>query len=330
MRTLLFAVAIAAGWSMQAEAVATHNRLAANRLAANRLAANRLAANRLAANSLSSTKLSALAETADILRTNSGRQVYAYLMSCSLDAGTQITKTGVYDCVDANDDGVPDDSDNDGNPDDCSQLADDPAPQNEFDDPAFCNNGTCTFDGLLGLAPDWANRRLSDTGQGWVSACMLARINAFATAEGISMRGPHPALSLTSAERGSYTLEEGSFYGNIFARNAIDWNACQGADQYDWLTGGAPGDGVEDPGDDTGGSLYTRDCAEPSAANDGTTVCGFNYAGFCGNFASSDYSCKSQNGVDGFYRDCHESDGPGKWGGQATYRQVITVYVAAP
>jgi len=75
MRTLLFAVAIAAGLSMQAEAVVTHNRLASNRLASNRLASNRLASNRLASNSLSSTKLSALAETADILRTKSGRQV---------------------------------------------------------------------------------------------------------------------------------------------------------------------------------------------------------------------------------------------------------------
>src|SRR5262245_28842594 len=111
------------------------------------------------------------------------------------------------------------------------------------------------------------------------------------------MRGPHPALAATSAEFENYTLEEGGFYGNIFARNAIDWNACQGADQYDWLNGGEPLDGVEDPGDDFGGSLYTRDCAEPSAANDGTTVCGFNYAGLCGNFASSDYSCKSHDGL---------------------------------
>jgi hypothetical protein len=325
MRTLLFAVAIAAGLSMQAEAVVTHNRLASNRLASNRLASNRLASNRLASNSLSSTKLSALAETADILRTKSGRQVYAYLMSCALAAGTRITKTDVYDCVDANDDGVPDDADHDGTPDDCSQLANDPAPTFEFDDPQFCDNGTCTFDGLVGLATDWANRRLSDAGQGWVSACMLARVNAFDTAEGISMRGPHPALSIATAERTNFTLEEGSFYGNIFAKNAIDWNACQGADQYDWLTSA-----VETPGDDAGGGLFTRDCAEASAANDGTTVCGFRYTGLCGNFANSDYSCKSQDALDGFYGDCHESDGAGKWGGQATYRQVITVYVSAP
>ena len=70
------------------------------------------------------------------------------------------------------------------------------------------------------------------------------------------------------------------------------------------------------------------DCAEPSPANYGTTVCGLSSAGLWGNFASSDYSCKSYDGVDGFYGECHESDGPRKWRGQAAYRQVITVSVA--
>jgi hypothetical protein len=329
-RVLLLLLGAGIAFAAPSHGFESHNRLAANRLAANRLAANRLAANRLAANSLTSTKLSALQETADMLRTKSGRQVYAYLMSCALNSDTTIVKTGVHDCVDANDDGVPDDTDNNGVPDDCTALANDPTPTQQFDDPQFCIDGTCTFEGNVGLAPDWATRRLSSAGQGWVSACMLARINAFDTAEGISLRGSHPSLSPSSSELGTYTLEEGSFYGNIFGGSAIDWNACQGADQYAWLNGGAPGDGVEDPGDNLGGSLFTRDCAEQSVTNPGTTVCGFRYTGLCGNFADTDYSCKSQDPVNGFYSTCHESDGPGQWGGQTTYRQVITVYVAPP
>jgi hypothetical protein len=61
--------------------------LTTNRLAANRLAANRLAANRLAANSLSAAALTAgsLIETAD------GREVFSYIVSCALPAGTSVT-----------------------------------------------------------------------------------------------------------------------------------------------------------------------------------------------------------------------------------------------
>jgi hypothetical protein len=324
-RVLLLLLGAGVAFAAPSHGFESHNRLAANRLAANRLAANRLAANRLAANSLTSTKLSALAETADILQTKSGRQVYAYLISCALNSNTTIVKTEVHDCVDANDDGVPDDMDNNGVPDDCSELANDPEPTAEFDDPQFCSDGVCTFEGNVGLAPDWANRKLSSAGQGWVSACMFARINAFDTAEGISLRGDHPNLTPTSTERDAFPLEEGSFYGYMFDRDVLDWNACQGADQYQYLV-----DATEIPDDSFGGSLFTRDCTEESATNPGTTVCGFRYTGLCGNFANTDYSCKSQDPVNGFYGTCHESDGPGQWGGQTTYRQVITVYVAAP
>jgi len=329
-RALLLLFSAGLAFPASSHGFESHNRLASNRLASNRLASNRLASNRLASNSLTSTKLSVLEETAGILRTKSGREVYAYLISCALNGDTTISTTDVHDCVDADDDGVPDDTNNDGVPDDCSALANDPPPTAEFGDPQLCINGVCTFQGQLGLAPDWASRKLTNAGQGWISACMFARVNAFVTAEGISLRGPHPSLLPTTSERLAFPLEEGSFYGNMFVGSAIDWNACQGADQYDFLNGGTSGEPIEVPGDSTGGSLFTRDCTELSVANDGTTVCGFHYTGLCGNFANTDYSCKTQDPVDGFYGTCHESDGPGQWGGQATYRQVITIYVASP
>src|SRR3954466_4854843 len=61
-----------------------HNRLAGNRLAGNRLAGNRLAGNRLAGNALSSTSFEPLPETAQMLETADGREVYYYMVSCAL------------------------------------------------------------------------------------------------------------------------------------------------------------------------------------------------------------------------------------------------------
>src|SRR6516225_9613772 len=66
------------------------NRLASNRLASNRLASNRLASNRLASNGLVETRLQANSETADMLNTADGREVYSYIVSCALPEGTTI------------------------------------------------------------------------------------------------------------------------------------------------------------------------------------------------------------------------------------------------
>src|SRR5678809_225277 len=69
----------------------THNRLATNRLATNRIATNRLATNRLATNGLSSSKLVALEETAEILSTSDGRDVYSYVVRCALPESVTIS-----------------------------------------------------------------------------------------------------------------------------------------------------------------------------------------------------------------------------------------------
>src|SRR5207247_9937101 len=71
------------------------------------------------------------------------------------------------------------------------------------------------FHGALGLAPEWLLKRLS-SGKGWISACLLARVNDFNTAEDISLRGGHPALTISQDEADLFTLEEGAFYGNLF------------------------------------------------------------------------------------------------------------------
>jgi hypothetical protein len=230
-------------------AAETRNRLAANRLAANRLAANRLAANRLAANALSSTRLEANMATAEILATADGRDVYAYLVSCALPADVSIQAT------------IPGAED------------------------AYCTGGTCTFPGGLGLADYWVDHKLNPEGQRWVTACVLARVNLYEQAEAISLRGAHDSLIPASNERDVFTLEEGAFFGNIFADDAeLDWNACRGRDKLAW-----------GPGSGSGGSLGMRDCTWPDPAQPGKTLCGFNYAGDCASFTDppEPYSCKS-------------------------------------
>ena len=90
VETLGWMLSLAAGFALVANvsnAEETTNRLAQNRLAQNRLAQNRLAQNRLAQNALSSTRLEANEVTAELLATEDGREVYAYLMSCALPDG---------------------------------------------------------------------------------------------------------------------------------------------------------------------------------------------------------------------------------------------------
>ena len=289
------ALALSANWPQRclklhpvSHASVTRNRLATNRLATNRLATNRLATNRLATNALSSNRLEADMATADLLATADGRDVYSYLISCALPAEVTIEATIA---------GAPDSSPPDTN--------------------YTCAGGRCAFAGSLGLAPDWIDHKLASKDERWVSACMFARVNLYAQAEGISLRGNHPNLTASSAEAEEYPLEEGAFYGNLFRHedDPIDWNACRGRDQAEGEAGG----------------LNLRECAEEDPNNPGRTYCGFNYAGDCADFtpaSPSPSACKSFDGSLVGYGSCHDTAGQGHWPKSNKYREVITVYTA--
>jgi len=304
MRTTLFALALTAtactvdmtddSVSSTDQALESHNRLATNRLATNRLATNRLATNRLATNSLG--KLFALADTAEILETAAGRDVYSYVVGCALETGVNIE----------------------------ADVADDPVtgPANDGNGNYQCVDGHCTFHGSVGLTPSWQDHHLSGPGKGWISACMFARVNEHSISVALSLRGRNAALGVTSEEASLYQNEEGAFYGDLFIDDPDpsvppDWYACSG-------TGVAANP-------DSGG-LAQRDCAEPNPANPSLTMCGFNYAGPCADFTPefpSPYACRT-SGVDG-YGDCHEESGnkSGNWGGgNRKYRQVISTFVS--
>src|SRR5438105_3499268 len=75
---------------------------------------------------------------------------------------------------------------------------------------------TYAFDGELGLSPQWISHAPSASDRRWVSACMLARVNNFGTAMKISLHGPTNGLYVNAHDSGTFTLEEGAFYGDIF------------------------------------------------------------------------------------------------------------------
>ena len=152
---------------------------------------------------------------------------------------------------------------------------------------------TVEFPGAIGLAPSWVDHPLDRVGQGWVSACIFARVNAHDVSVVISLRGPHPALTVDSDERTGWPLEEGAFYGNLFTpdNEPIEWIACRGRDQAAGETGG----------------LVDRDCAEPDPADPTHTQCGFTFAGDCASFASPRETVACARFAErGFYVSCED------------------------
>jgi hypothetical protein len=256
-------------------------------LASNMLASNMLASNQL---QLNPDGASMLLDSAD------GRFLLSYIVSCAVPSGTDLIA-------------------------DAPGAADTAPPAN----PYTCVSGTCTFSGLLGLAPEWVSHKLKPDESSWVSACLLARVNALNVSEEISLRGTDPALAVGAAEASLYTVQEGAFYGDVFTYpKPIVWIACEGRGQINGTFGG----------------LVDRKCARPDPNDPHKTVCGFTYAGYCGDFtpdvATSAHACDDNTGDGGYYDRCHASSGrhllAGDFqaiGGELhhTFRQVITTYV---
>jgi hypothetical protein len=326
-----------ASTSSTTQNISTKNRLATNRLATNRLATNRLATNRLATNRLATNRLAANMVTAhDLLSTVDGRTVYSYLVGCAVPAGTTIVAE------------VPG------------------AEDTTADDPFTCVNGTCTFEGAVGVAPEWLTHRLTHTGQEWVSSCVFARCNAHDTSEAISLRGKSSALAVSDDEAALYTVEEGAFYGNLFTGDddPIKWYACEGEGQASGEFGGlvvrdctepmaCKADHTCDPDPSCAGSdCQPLTCGDDGYCHDDTaldddiqwwghghhstgsgpvlTQCGFTWTGTCADYSPqypSPYACRSFDAVGGYYGDCHDAAGQGHWRHMKEWDRVITSYV---
>ena len=89
-----------------------------------------------------------------------------------------------------------------------------------------------SYPGQLGLAPEWGEDGGScgKACQGWVSACVLARVNYLGLTENVSVRGANRALKTTHGERSTYTSREATYYGNIFTSPQIRY-ACLSPDK---------------------------------------------------------------------------------------------------
>ena len=95
---------------------------------------------------------------------------------------------------------------------------------------AETEHGSYQFPGLLGLAPGWAEQMPSPGDLERVSACLLARVNAFGESVMLSLRTPG-LLDAAASERASYPVYEGAFFGQVFAEDEADQHfyACQGS-----------------------------------------------------------------------------------------------------
>jgi len=165
-----------------------------------------------------------------------------------------------------------------------------------------------TFDGELGLANGWKTGAPSFSERRWVSGCMLARVNNYGQAMKISIHGPHAGLFVNNSDRATFTLEEGSFYGDIFTGSAplVGWS-CRGVAQQ-----------AGDPG--TGSAIDSRDCAEKEGGQQ--NICGWGWAGECNVSTSSTARACDVNVSNnaGYYTRCHDGTGALVWD------EVITVY----
>ncbi len=164
----------------------TGNALTGNALTGNALTGNALTGNALTGNALTGNALTGNALTGNALTGNGltvgqlNREFFRYMYGCAARADQHITVT--------------------------------------------LDGQEHRFDGAIGIAPQWVTP-ISEGGTGkcdhecqrWMTACMLARTNAFGVPVPISIRGSHPALATATAEEISlFPLREGSYYGNIF------------------------------------------------------------------------------------------------------------------
>jgi hypothetical protein len=99
-----------------------------------------------------------------------------------------------------------------------------------------------TFEGIAGLAPEWEEGECEVECQEWVSACLLARVNAFGLHVQIEMAADHEAIGTDTP----CTHQEGAFFGNLFADPATGF-ACSGS-EVDYAL--SMGRACAHPGDD--------------------------------------------------------------------------------
>ncbi len=136
--------------------------------------------------------------------------------------------------------------------------------------------------------------------QQWVSACVIARINAFGVKVPISVAGDNSALDRSAVEKVQFPLQEGAFFGDLMVDPPILYS-CSGTS---WTAERQLIEGSVAPYD----YLHARICG-----HDNTNPCHVQYLGDCTD------PCGQPNSF-GYYNRCKAPDGT--W-----YPQVVTTYM---
>jgi hypothetical protein len=123
--------------------------------------------------------------------------------------------------------------------------------------------------GALGVASSWATGECDLACQERVSACMLARVNAWGTPVALSVRTSDVVDQgqLTSYELQTYTVEEGAFFGNLFAAEPALYSCTgtgwdEGYFSADFRRACAHSDWQAAEGADCGAIINTGPCQE--------------------------------------------------------------------
>lgn len=123
-------------------------------------------------------------------------------------------------------------------------------------------SGTLTFNGALGVASAWRTSAPTSANKRWTTACVLSKTSAFGFTLNVSVRhDSYLPLTSTAAERATYAVAVGAFYGDLFQASPKTF-AC-GA--INWPAGSDP----------------RVECAR--TVNGVTTTCGFSWTGLCTN-----------------------------------------------
>jgi hypothetical protein len=151
-----------------------------------------------------------------------------------------------------------------------------------------------SFDGWIGVAPQWKSNGCDGSCQRWVSACVLARVNKLGVHRPISMRGDNPALAIVPNELAQYPSREATYYGNLFQEGQPRF-AC----------------------------LPPQATEIPRVCGDSLTDCAVTVAGACQQI------CDDQ-GPFGAYDDCDAARAPAKGRDRRpvdNYAETITVFL---
>ncbi len=155
-----------------------------------------------------------------------------------------------------------------------------------------------TYPGLMGLAPEWSTRALTEQESRWVSACLASRVNWYQVSVQLSSRGSLQALKHASGEElATYTRREGAFWGNLFSTTPVI-HACFAASGVAYSR------------------AQQRDCAAGHVDADGqVTECGIiDIVGACEDV------CQKTQPHFGYHSRCSAGDGD-------AWNEVVTVFL---